>query len=326
MEIRGHGMGPVLTYTHSNTGGQAPYRAPSATDGNDENLLLANLLVQRASHDGPFGLQIFNPAPPIGRQDISAQAIRPSAQSARGSEVAAGFGTKTGKGRGYQPPGGKPPTQEADGKESFPQDEQQLVPQGLAEDVTESREMRRSEALDKEIAAAQIYWKRIADAKDWGTIKADISVFQNAGVKVEVSPRESKAYADKVLEGLKFLTDEQAKKEHPDLSREEVEAAREVLRRKAAAFWVEDTPRTTVRHVKHDTIPTGPPCRLPPHSLRGELADWIDQKLQEEVDRGQLVRGNSPWGSPPFPTKDMPDHKKARKRRIVVDYLSLIHI
>jgi hypothetical protein len=33
-----------------------------------------------------------------------------------------------------------------------------------------------------------------------------------------------------------------------------------------------------------------------------------------------LVRGNSAWGSPPFPTKDFPGHKKARKRRLVVDY------
>ena len=33
-----------------------------------------------------------------------------------------------------------------------------------------------------------------------------------------------------------------------------------------------------------------------------------------------MERGNSPWGSPPFPTKEFPQHKKARKRRMVVDY------
>ena len=44
----------------------------------------------------------------------------------------------------------------------------------------------------------------------------------------------------------------------------------------------------------------------------------IDEKLEEEV------RGSSAWGSPPFPTKEAPAHKKSRKRRLprrlVVDY------
>ena len=35
---------------------------------------------------------------------------------------------------------------------------------------------------------------------------------------------------------------------------------------------------------------------------------------------GQLVRGSSAWGSAPFPTKEMPSHKRFRKRRLVVDY------
>ena len=54
--------------------------------------------------------------------------------------------------------------------------------------------------------------------------------------------------------------------------------------------------------------------------LKGESAEWVDQKLEEEVHRGQLVRGTSPWGSAPFPTKEAPEHKRSRKRRLVVDY------
>ena len=61
--------------------------------------------------------------------------------------------------------------------------------------------------------------------------------------------------------------------------------------------------------------------KTPPHRLAPEAAEWIDQKIEEEVARGQLTRGNSPWGSPPFPTKAVEAaHKRARKRRIVVDY------
>ncbi len=73
-------------------------------------------------------------------------------------------------------------------------------------------------------------------------------------------------------------------------------------------------------YLQHDTIPTGPPVKLPPHNLKGEAAAWVDEKLAEEVARGQLVRGTSPWGSPPFPTREFPSHRRQRKRRIVVDY------
>ena len=83
---------------------------------------------------------------------------------------------------------------------------------------------------------------------------------------------------------------------------------------------LEGSPRTTVRNVAHDCVPTGPPVSLQPHSLKGESAAWVDERLEEEVARGQLVRGSSAWGSPPFPTKEAPAHKKHRKRRLVVDY------
>ena len=36
--------------------------------------------------------------------------------------------------------------------------------------------------------------------------------------------------------------------------------------------------------------------------------------------KSQLVRGSSALGSPPFPTKEAPAHKKSRKRRLVVDH------
>ena len=70
----------------------------------------------------------------------------------------------------------------------------------------------------------------------------------------------------------------------------------------------------------HDCIPTGPPVSSQPHSLRGEAAQWVDDRLEEDWQRGQLVRSSSAWGSAPFPTKEMPSHKRFRKRRLVVDY------
>ena len=84
-------------------------------------------------------------------------------------------------------------------------------------------------------------------------------------------------------------------KRPPDLRVEDVAACREV-----AAFWMEGELRTTVRWVLHDAVPTGPPVKVPPHNLKGESAAWVDEKLEEEVKRGQLRRGVSAWGSPPF--------------------------
>ena len=81
----------------------------------------------------------------------------------------------------------------------------------------------------------------------------------------------------------------------PGLTEADVAAIREVVRRKAAGFWVEGTTRTTVRKFAHDCIPTGPPVSSQPHSLRGEAAQWVDDRLEEECQRGQLVRGSSAW-------------------------------
>ena len=137
-----------------------------------------------------------------------------------------------------------------------------------------------------------------------------------AGEKVSEDPRRTEAYRDLVWDGLKIAPGPT----RPDLTEADVAAIREVVRRKAAGFWVEGTTRTTVRKFAHDCIPTGPPVSSQPHCLRGEAAQWVDDRLEEECQRGQLVRGSSAWGSAPFPTKEMPSHKRFRKRRLVVDY------
>ena len=161
-------------------------------------------------------------------------------------------------------------------------------------------------------------WKDHALAKRWDEVKSDLSAYRFSGEIPTSDPRRTEEYRSAVVTGLGFSQDKRASKGW--LNDQEFAACQEVLHRKAAAFWVPQTLRTTVRHVRHDTIPTGPPVKTPPHRLSPEAAEWIDKKIEEEVARGQLVRGNSPWGSPPFPTKEMPSHKRARKRRIVVDY------
>ncbi len=81
-----------------------------------------------------------------------------------------------------------------------------------------------------------------------------------------------------MLEGLRLGISVPAG-EYQHLTPEDLAVVKEIVLRKAAAFWAPGTPRTTVLHFEHDTIPTGPPCRLPPHNLKGENAQWVDDKL-----------------------------------------------
>ena len=64
---------------------------------------------------------------------------------------------------------------------------------------------------------------------------------------------------------------------------------REVLYLKSGGFWLQLSPRTTVRNVLHDCAPTGPPISQQPHNLKGEAAARVDEKLEEEVQRRQFV-------------------------------------
>ena len=74
-----------------------------------------------------------------------------------------------------------------------------------------------------------------------------MEVYQYAGVNLTSDPRRTDEYREKVLEAVNF--GKNVVKE--DLTEHDVEAIREVLRRKAAAFWVEGSPRTTVRNLMH---------------------------------------------------------------------------
>ena len=178
------------------------------------------------------------------------------------------------------------------------------------------------EELDKEVTALSKkmdeLWKARADQKEWDSVRADLSVYQYSGQKVTEDPRRVESYRQQVVKELGFGDDWKERK--PYLSEADVAACREVVERKAGGFWLEGSPRTTVRNVLHDCVPSGPPVSSQPHNLKGEAASWVDEKLEEEVRRGQLVRGTSAWGSPPFPTREAPAHKRHRKRRLVVDY------
>ena len=77
-------------------------------------------------------------------------------------------------------------------------------------------------------------------------------MYRYCGKKVTEDPRRSDEYRKKVVDGLGF--GEGA--ERPGLTKTDMPACREVLWRKAAAFWVDEegSPRTTLRYLLHDDI------------------------------------------------------------------------
>ena len=252
-------------------------------------------------------------APVVPEQDTAlrrrAEGQNVEASPRRGCRAAAfGAGTSRGRTPQYVLKGGVP--EPVDGPRDLEGEFREAEPEEVVQ--------RRREELDKDAKLADARWKERADKKEWDTVRVDLAVYSHSGVRVDKDPRITEDYRNRVVEGLGFGAGQRDR--HPELSEADIAAAREVVSRKSGAFWLEGSPRTTVRFVKHDTIPTGPPVRTPPHNLKGEAADWVDQKLQEEVARGQLERGTSPWGSPPFPTREFAEHRKQRKRRIVVDY------
>ena len=66
-------------------------------------------------------------------------------------------------------------------------------------------------------------------------------------------------------------------------------------------MWLPDSPRTTVKGFRHRLITRGPPVRVKLFRLNRIDTKWIDRAIQEDVKRGQLVKGISGWGSPAGP-------------------------
>ena len=162
-------------------------------------------------------------------------------------------------------------------------------------------------------------WMERARNRNWEGVQSPIEAYRYSGFKTEITkdPRREESYIRQVMESLGVA---EGQPPLEGLTDDDMKAVREVVRRKASALWIEGTPRTTLLHLMHDTRPTGPPVRTPPHNLKAEDSNFVAEQLMKEVETGQLERGNSPWASPPFPTKDFAAHKRQRKRRIVVDY------
>ena len=111
------------------------------------------------------------------------------------------------------------------------------------EDLSPEERTKLEHDVDQYSKKMDAYWKSRSDARDWDAVRADLEVYALAGEKVSEDSRRTEAYRDLVWDGLKIAPGPT----RPGLTEADVAAIREVVRRKAAGFWVEGTTRTTVR-------------------------------------------------------------------------------
>ena len=165
--------------------------------------------------------------------------------------------------------------------------------------------------LEADAKVARARWMERARRGEWDQVHQPLSVYGDPSLKE--NPRGTKAYADKVVEAMGIRDPAR----RPHLSKEDRAAVEEVFRRKAKGMWLDGSPRTIIRGVTHDVKTVGGPVRGPPIRLKGGENQLVEDGIREDVARGQLIRGNSPWGSWAFPVAA---HPAGKKRRIVVDY------
>ena len=159
----------------------------------------------------------------------------------------------------------KPKAPEPTKTTGTPEDRLKVAEFDKASRAEEARAKREKELHEAEIDKADKLWKERADGKRWDEVLADLEVYKFSGqATVTEDPRRNKEYRDKVVEELGFGP----KSERTDLTVEDRVLMAEVIGTKAAAFWLEGTPRTLLRHLMHDTIPTGPPLGGPLAFLR----------------------------------------------------------
>ena len=76
---------------------------------------------------------------------------------------------------------------------------------------------------EKEAFVAEVKWQRLAEAKNWDSVRADLSVYRFCGEAIREDPRLAEAYKDRVVEGVGFAAGTQRE----ELSEHDVIAARE---------------------------------------------------------------------------------------------------
>ena len=103
-----------------------------------------------------------------------------------------------------------------------------------APDLSEAERVKLEDEIARLSKESIALWDTCANQGLFDEVKADLEVYRLSGETVTSDPRRTAEYRNKVLEGLGFGKD--WKEKHPVLTEADVQACREVLSRKAAAF------------------------------------------------------------------------------------------
>ena len=106
----------------------------------------------------------------------------------------------------------------------------------MPEDPAIAAERERNLAIAK--AKAVIEWRQAAAQKCWDLVRAPLDVYRHSGEALEDDPRRTQEYVNQVIEGLRLLP---LGPEYDHLTAEDIDAIIEMVKHKAAAFWVPDT-------------------------------------------------------------------------------------
>jgi len=175
----------------------------------------------------------------------------------------------------------------------------------------------------KKKAAAEAWMKKLTDGNYEGPILDRSRYLTLRNSTIEGNPRMTEEYRQLCVEavGVGKVWDP---KRYAHLEENDIDPIRWVVARGSGCMWLPDSPRTTVKGFRHRLITKGPPIRGRLFRLNRPDTEWIEKAIEEDVKRGQLVKGNSDWGFPAFPTKQSPDYKAIKRgRRMVVDYREL---
>ena len=180
--------------------------------------------------------------------------------------------------------------------DSFPDQKCISEEQAFAPEDEEELKKRKQQTA-KAASQAADKWRRCSQSCNWNAVVATSEVYRFAGLKPGENPRVKPEYVAEVLKQVNLGDPTAAAKAYPHLSAASLVAVKEVIERKAASFWLEGTPRTTVKGFVHDVLTKGPPVRGAPMRLKGQQLQDTEDGIQGDLVRGQLERGNSPWGS-----------------------------
>ena len=108
---------------------------------------------------------------------------------------------------------------------------------------------------------------------------------------VTVDPRLAPSYKEGLLKVWGLHSPEAAAEKFSHLAVADRGVLKQAMERCSGAFWIEGSPRTTLKCFEHDVDVTGLPVRQAPYRLKGQDQEALERCVAEDLRSGQLLPG-----------------------------------